>query len=149
MTEEQLKEAIDAALAPVLADNARLRESLLAREARDLVRDALGKSHLPQVTQTRLLVRLAANPPLKEGALDNAALLERVKEGVDEESAYLNSVRVHEAGTGRVEGMGISEAAGATSGAQTQEATTKALTESFMALGLSEASAQVAARSGW
>lgn len=139
VNEKEFKEAIGR----VEAENARLRESLIARESKELVREALGKTGLPVVTQTRLLVRLAANPPIVEGALDADALLERVQTEVAEETQYLNSVRDY--GSGRVEGMGQS----APPTTATQEALTKRMAESFQALGLSEASAAQAANSGW
>jgi hypothetical protein len=139
VNEKEFKEAIGR----VEAENARLRESLILREAKDLVREALAKTGLPQVTQTRLLVRLAAQPPLSDGMLDADALLERVKNGVAEETQYLNSIRDY--GSGRVEGMGQS----APQQAQTQEQLTKRMTESFQALGLSEKEAANAASQGW
>jgi hypothetical protein len=135
----ELREAVTQAQ----AENARLRQTLVLREAKEIVREALAKTTLPAITQGRLLVRLAANPPLKEGALDTDALLERVKTEVDEESAYLNSVRDYS--TGRVEGMGMSEAQKPT----VQDDVTSRMKESFMALGLDEKSAQAAAASGW
>ena len=75
--------------------------------------------------------------------MDSAALLERVKTEVDEETQYLNSVRDYS--TGRVEGMGMSEA----QKPQAQDDVTSRMKESFMALGLDEKSAQAAAASGW
>lgn len=141
MTEEELK-PLKEAIARAEAENARLRESLIAREAKELVKETLAKTTLPAVAQTRMAVRLAQNPPLHEGALDSAALIERVKAEVDEETQYLNSVRDY--GSGRVEGMGHSSQP-----AQNQEELTKRMAESFQALGLDEKSAQSAARSGW
>jgi hypothetical protein len=142
VNEKEFKEAITR----VEAENARLRESLIAREAKELVKETLAKTTLPAVTQTRLAGRLAQNPPLHEGALDSGALLERVKAEVAEETQYLNSVRDYRepSGSGRVEGMGHSSQP-----AQNQEELTKRMAESFQALGLDEKSAQAAARSGW
>jgi hypothetical protein len=142
MNENDVKEMKEA-IARAEAENARLRESLIAREAKELVREALGRTTLPQVTQTRLAVRLAANPPLSDGMLDAEALLERVKNEVAEETQYLNSIRDY--GSGRIEGMGQS----APPATQTQEQLTKRMAESFVALGLSEASATQAAQQGW
>jgi hypothetical protein len=136
---KELKEAV----ARAEAENARLRQTMVLQEAKELVREALGKTTLPAITQGRLLVRLAQNPPLQEGYLDATALLERVKAEVTEETNYLNAV--HSYGSGRVEGMGQSAAVQP----ESQEAITKRLTDSFVALGLSEASAAQAAQNGW
>lgn len=138
VNEQQFSEAV----ARVEAENARLRESLIARDARDIVREALGKSGLPAISQARLLESLAANPPIKDNAIDGAALLERVKNGVAAEQTYLQQVG---AGLGRVEGMGQSAAQ-----APDQAAITKSLAESFIRLGLSEKmAARVAAGGNW
>lgn len=139
VNEKEFKEAIGR----VEAENLKLRENLIARDARDLVRLALGKSSLPAVSQERLLESLSAPPPTKEGALDGVALAERVKAGVEAEAAYLSKVAGY--GGGRVEGMGHAEP----TEPQTQEALTKRLSESFVTLGLSEKGAAIAANSGW
>lgn len=138
VNEKEFKEAIGR----VEAENARLRENLIARDAREAVNQALSESGLPAVAQRKLLVSLAANPPLKEGALDSAALLERVTQGVAAEVAYLQSVG---AGSGRVEGMGASQSAEA----PTQEALAKNLAESLTRLGIPEKMATQVAGGRW
>lgn len=104
MTEAQLKEAIDAAVAKMETENARLRESLTLRDAKDQVRVELARTTLPDVTKARLLERLATNPPVKEGQLDSAALTERITAAVSDETQYLAAAAGY--GSGRIEGMG-------------------------------------------
>jgi hypothetical protein len=138
VNETEFKEAITR----MESENARLRESLLAmradaiaRDAKDIVRQSLTKSALPAVSQARLLESLAANPPLQGDALDGAALLERVKNGIIAEQAYLQQAAG--VGLGRVESMGMSMAA-PDSG---HETAVKSFAESLQRLGISKETA--------
>lgn len=139
MDEKQFKEAQEQ-LAKLTADNARLQEALVLRDARDFVAAELAKSTLPELTKTRLAGQLAANPPLKEGAVDKDAYAARIAEAVKAETEYLQAVAGY--GAGRIEGMG--------SGQQQQRsddgaADLKRMTEAFVAMGYSEAEAKIAA----
>lgn len=137
MSEDQQKELqeLKEAVRRSEQDNARLREQMVARDARDQVREALAATTLPQVAQTRLLVRLSANPPLKEGSLDSAQLSERINGAVAEERQYLEAVAGY--GSGRIEGMGSFQQ----QADPQREQTTKNLAESLERLGLGKAMA--------
>ena len=82
---------------------ARLREAALLRDARDITAQALAKvARLPDVTRARLTESAAANPPVKDGALDREALAARVDEQIKAEVEYLAKAL----GAGRITGMG-------------------------------------------
>lgn len=104
---DELKEA-QARIAELTAQNARLTEGLILREAKDEAKDIatgeLAKTALPARAQSRLAATLAANPPLADGALDRVAFATKIAEAITEETAYLQQVAGF--GGGRVEGMG-------------------------------------------
>lgn len=78
-------------------------EAKLLREAGVLITEALNGIGLPVPTRTRLQVRLALDPPLKDGALDKEALTSLVTEAAKTELAYLAEAT----GTsGQITGMG-------------------------------------------
>lgn len=81
---------------------ARMREANLIRDAHAVVTESLSGIALPNVVRDRLTGQLAANPPLKEGALDKEALVTKVTEAASAELAYLASVN----GGNPVRGMG-------------------------------------------
>lgn len=81
---------------------ARLREANMLRDARAIVAATLAEAALPQMSRDRLTGRLAANPPVKDGALDEAALKANVTEAAKAEVDYLASVT----GGSPVRGMG-------------------------------------------
>lgn len=141
---KKLQEAnatLQAKLDEVEANNARMQEALALRDARDMVREALSASTLPDVTKARLIESLSANPPMKDGSLDSATLKTRIEEAVKAEVKYLEQV----VGAGRIRGLGESAA----NNDEDEAGTSKiedALIESFKALGLSEAGAKIAAR---
>lgn len=140
MDEKLLKEAQDQ-VAALAAANARLQEALTLRDARDFVGAALAKSTLPAITQARLAESLSKAPPLDQaGALDKTAYTTQIAEAIRAETEYLQAVAGY--GAGRVEGMGATSPASAQS---TAEADIKRMTESFRALGLTEAEAAIAA----
>lgn len=116
---------------------ARAEEALLVRDARDHVAVALGRVQgLPAPTVARLTEALAAPaavPTADDGTLDAASLDEAIRTAVEAEVAYLA-----EATGSPVRGVGGGDTATAGTGTVDLEA-------SFQRLGLSEASAKVAA----
>lgn len=105
--EAKLKEQAEANAAQAAA-LARLQEAALLREAGEVVAVELAKIALPDVTRQRLQTALSANPPVKDGQLDRAALAARVSEAVKAEQAYLSAVT----GGGQIRGMGSGAALG-------------------------------------
>jgi hypothetical protein len=71
------------------AQEARAAEATLLGEARTLVAETLASITLPVPTRARLTEALAANPPLKDGALDRETLTTKVKEAAAREVEYL------------------------------------------------------------
>lgn len=142
--ETKLAEA-QAQIGALQTANARLAEALVLRDAREAVRDQLATAAVPDVTKVRLVEQLSENPPTKDGALDREALATRVSEAVKTETAYLAEAAGY--GSGRIQGMGASEAAAA---AKPEEMAGK-MREAFGALGLSESEAKTAAggRGSW
>lgn len=149
MDEAKVAEMIEAATKPLQesltttaatlkdtqTENARLREALVLREARDYIAAELAKSPLPAITRARLAESLATECPVKEGALDKDALTETVKAAVESETQYLTKV------TGSpIRGMGPSSAPEFNA-----EESNKKLESAFAAMGLSESAAKIAA----
>ena len=154
--QEQLKEA-QAQIAALQADKAerdardaakdatiaRMAEGLLLRDAGEMVREALAGVNVPDVTRARLQTQLSGNPPVKDGALDRPAMTVKITEAVTAEQAYLAQVTGY--GSGRITGMGDSQAADAK-----QVDVNARMLEAFAELGLSADEAKVAAgRRGW
>ena len=134
---QELQEAnatLQTKLDEALATNARLTEALAMREAREVLVEVLSSARVPHVTKARLMEALSANPPMKDGKLDEAAFAESAGKAVKDEIAYLSEA----AGLGRISGMG-----GGADGADEQAGPD--LAESFRALGLSESAAKIAA----
>jgi len=111
--EKALREALAAAEAKVneltearavlTGENARLREALLLREARDFVGAELAKvENLPDLTKTRLAESLAAKPVVKDGQIDREAYATAIQEAANAEAEYLAKVT----GQGQIRGMG-------------------------------------------
>lgn len=124
----------------LVTNNARLAESLVLRDAKDIVKEALASiTTLPDITKTRLSESLAKNPPTKDGILDKEAFAKMIQEAVNSEVKYLETVL----GKGQIRGLGESETDGEE---QSQETLQSSLEESFGALGLSEGAAKSAAR---
>lgn len=137
--QEQLKEA-QARLTALEGQNARLREALLLRDAREVVGQALATATVPDVTRRRLLESLSQNPPVTEaGELDRDALQAAVATAIDAEVKYLAEAAGY--GSGQIRGMGSS---GLPAGEDAQ-AVQQRMVDAFGALGLSEAGAQAAA----
>lgn len=131
MTEQEQK-----VLTEAQAENARLREALLLREAADYVTATLATAKLPDLTKVRLAESLSKSPSLKDGALDKDAFKVVIEAAVKAEADYLAKVT----GGGRIVGMGN----GAQGGEGQPDA--KAVLESaFKAMGLNESTAKLAA----
>ncbi|OGO03993.1 MAG: hypothetical protein A2Y91_03440 [Chloroflexi bacterium RBG_13_54_8] len=83
------------------AEIARLKEAELLREAKAFVANEIGSREMPTITRTRLIEKLAKNPPVKDGKLDEDAYKAHIKETVDGELDYLAKVT----GSGEVRGI--------------------------------------------
>lgn len=130
--------ALQEAVTRLEQENARLREALLLRDAQAVVAAELATANVPDVTRTRLAAQLAANPPVADGALDKATLVQRVQEAVTTEVQYLKDAAGF--GAGRIAGMGSGQAAPPPSVDNRAR-----MEESFRALGLSDDAAKIAA----
>lgn len=119
------------------AENARLREVNVLREAKEFVSLTLPGT-LPALTRTRLIESLSLNPVMKDGAIDKEAYAAAVAESVKNEMAYLASIT----GSGQIRGMGGSAQAGSPDAASADAA----LVESFKGLGYSDAMAKLMAQ---
>jgi hypothetical protein len=97
----------------------------------------LAAVELPQITKDRLLRDLAGNPPVKDGGLDRETYKTKIAEAVKAETAYLVEVT----GAGRISGMGSTQPA-----EPKPEDLAEALTGAFLAIGLSESTAKLAAK---
>ncbi|MBK8200319.1 MAG: hypothetical protein IPK75_18385 [Acidobacteria bacterium] len=142
MNEAQVKALLEAELTPLRAENAackaeaaRLRETLALRDARDFARTKLAKIDLPEATRQRLAEALPAHATLKDGKLDEAAFTAVIEEAVKAEGEYLKSVGI---GTGRINGMG-------SPAQESKTVKTEDITAAFVALGMSESAAKIAA----
>lgn len=114
----------------------RAEEQLVIREAGDVVAAELAKVAMPDVTKDRLQKQLSSNPPAKEGKLDSDTLVKNVEAAIKAEAEYLAKVT----GRGSVKGLGGNGSIGG------EDSFEKDMAEAFAELGLSEASAKVAAR---
>jgi hypothetical protein len=144
LAEAQQREAArDQEIDKLRQDNARMREAMILRDARDLVSGALAGATVPDVTFSRLHAQLSANPPTKDGALDREALAVKVAEAVKAEQAYLAEAAGY--GSGRIVGMGASGA-----GEPVVVDVSDKLKEAFGLMGLSDAESSIAAKGrGW
>jgi len=139
---EQLQESIttlQANLGVVKDENARLKEAVALRDAKDLVGRALSKFDLPNATKARLLESLPMTAPIKDGVLDNEVFKTVIEKAVKAEIEYLTKA----AGLGKIRGLGESS----NDDAELDEAKMQEELESaFGAIGLSETGAKIAAR---
>ena len=107
MTEElkeaqnQLKEA-QATVADLTAENAKLKERLLLQEAASFVAEALAEADLPDLTRQRLAKQLI-NPPVVDGAIDEAAYTVAIALAVTEAQAEIAAISGQ---TGKITGQG-------------------------------------------
>jgi hypothetical protein len=142
MDEKELKEAnatLQKELDKAKAENARLQEVLLLREAKDLAGAALAKSSLPEVTKRRLIESLAKAAPVKDGKLDKEAFAAAIAEAVTAEVKYLTEA----AGLGKITGLG--EGAEGDEDAN-DDKIQESLEKSFKGIGLDEKAAKIAAQ---
>jgi ribosomal protein L11 len=123
-------------LGAVQDENARLKEGLAMRDAKDLVRNALAGYELPEPTKARLLESLPKLVTLKDGALDVETFNGKIKEAIKAEVQYLTQV----GGLGKIKSLG--ESADDEESEAEPEGT---LEEAFVDLGLSEKGAKIAA----
>lgn len=117
---------------------ARMKEREITARTRELVSATLGADdELLPITRDRLYEAQIKNPPMKDGALNEAALIERVQDAARVEKAYLASA----SGSGRIVGMG-----GAARKELTEADVQQELASVFSTIGLSESGAALAAR---
>ena len=135
-TEElkRMREGYDA----MALELARLKEATITARGRELVSATLADDdELLPITRDRLFEAQIKNLPLKDGALDEAALIERVQDAARIEKAYLAATT----GSGRITGMGGTARQELTEADVQQE-----LAGVFGTIGLSESGAALAAR---
>jgi hypothetical protein len=117
---------------------ARAELALVLREARDVAVREVARSPLPDAAKERIAETMSANPPMKDGTLDRAALTTAITEAVKREADYLAKAT----GAGKVHGFG---AAPTEDESKLFAASEKRLQESFRRLGLDEKTATIAA----
>lgn len=88
--------------------NKKLAEALALRDARDKITEAVNdkKLNLPDVTKERLVESLTKSAPMKDGELDEAALMAAVSEAVKAEQEYLKGLASKKGITGMGESAG-------------------------------------------
>jgi hypothetical protein len=99
--QDQLKEAV-ATVADLTAENAKLQERLLLQEAAVFVAGALAEADLPDLTQRRLAKQLI-QPPVVDGAIDEAAYTVAIAVAVTEARAEIAAISGQ---TGQITGQG-------------------------------------------
>lgn len=104
--EDAMSDELQQQLAESQRENARLREMLLLNEAKEFVIGALAAADLPDVTKTRLQRQLVANPPVKEGKIDQDAYKTRAETAVNEARAEIAAVLGDD---GKIRGQGASD----------------------------------------
>jgi hypothetical protein len=118
-----------------------------AELARPVAAQIIAESGLPAAAQTRILGQVvdAATVPLTDAhTLDEATFKTAVSEAVKAEQTYLASL-AEAAGAGTVRGLGDTSGNGAGQPAGPDPKVTEALTESYIARGLSKEAARLAA----
>lgn len=121
--------------------NARLREAMLVRDAKEFVAKELEGKQLPEPTRKRLQESLTIDPPIVDGAIDQTTYAMRVREAVKTETDYLAAVAGY-SGSGHISGMGGASVVNQDNGKRTQAR----LNEAFAGLGLSEQELKFATR---
>lgn len=121
-------------------DTARLAAAMLA--CGPVIAEALSKVDLPGAAKAVIAERLSANPPMKDGVLDKPALVTMATEAATKEAAYIAALT----GRGDVRGAGSGITSTSTPATEAAAAAdTAAMEREFLALGLSESAAKVAA----
>lgn len=100
------------------AENARIKEALLLREARDVIIEALVKVDMSEPTRARLTESLAKAPPVVDGMLDVRALQMRCGEVAITELEYLAKA----SSAGAIKGMGTMATTSVNGGTALREA---------------------------
>lgn len=103
VTEQEAKQLKDANAA-LMAENARLREAVVLREAAEFVAAELAKVTMPDLTRQRLAKVLATALPIKEDKLDTETYKAAIAEAARAEVAYMVAIT----GGGQITGMGMS-----------------------------------------
>lgn len=103
--------ALVAEQATLVADVARLKETIVLGAARELVSARLAESKLPDITRARLAVSLVASPIVTDGALDADAYGQAITEAIRVESEYVAFLT----GAGQIKGLGTTGAPAFTS----------------------------------
>lgn len=137
MSEEKLQE-LEEARRTLEEENKRLREAHMLREARDVAAEKIGKSDLPEITQSRLIESLSRNPVVKDGELDHEEYGKTIDEAIKAEVEYIS--RLTGVGSGAIKGMG------GNGEATSVEESKRRIESSFQRLGLSESAAKSAAQ---
>lgn len=88
------KESLDAALAPIQAENKRLRETLELQAAPKLIAETLNDIRLPDASKRKILEKFTspnvlAMLPMKEGKLDKPELDKLIESEAKREAAFL------------------------------------------------------------
>lgn len=134
---EMADEKLQVENAALRANVARLTETLMLREAGDVVAEVLQTVEMPEATRVRLGRDLARKPVLVEGKVDRDGFTKIILEAAKAEMEYLAQAGV---GGSPVQGMGASDSAGGAAQGQTR------LVQAMQRLGLSEAAANMAAQ---
>lgn len=116
--EDAMSDELQQQLAESQRENARLREMLLLNEAKEFAIGALAAADLPDVTKTRLQRQLVANPPVKEGKIDQDAYKARVETAVNEARTEIAAVL---GDSGQIRGQGASDQPAAVPVAEAQK----------------------------
>lgn len=115
----------------------RYEEAAMVIKASEIVSEVLKESELPEVTQERIIKGASSLMVASDGKIDEEATKVAAQEAIKAEAKYLSEIT----GGAGVKGMGskpISEA-------MSKEDHEAALVESFMAIGMSESKAKIAA----
>lgn len=144
MTKEEIQVLVEAAVKPLRDENAaskteaaRLRESIALRDARDFTVRKLALVNMPEPTRLRLTESLPLKATLKDGALDEVAFTAVIEADAKAEMDYLSKTGAISGG--KILGMG------STGSGAVVEVKQEDLVKSFMAMGMTEAAAKVAA----
>ena len=124
----------DATIVTLTTENAQYRERELLVKARGIVETAVTAAKLPDITKARLTETLASNPPVVDGAIDEAKYTEAITAAIDEAATEVAAI----AG-GKVQGMGLAGLAGNDAG---HTALYESLKRRYLEAGLSEAEAE-------
>lgn len=123
----------------------RLEETINIRDGQAIVTREVAKHQtLPELTRARLIEQLTAMPfnvPMKDGKIDEAAIVTRVKEAAEKEKTYLTEVL----GLGRVVGMGGTSAADSGAAEEVKESEAIML-DAFKGMGMTESAAKLAVK---